>query len=130
MSSSLPAKAAAFCREMASTDLADLARQHGAGDHYDRVAAALRAGRLPPELEPDIDVLDALAERELSEGFHPADVLAYEPLPGAQAATGAQKWACPTDQCAGWGRVRPGQSAHPPVCAARQTPLVPRPVDA
>lgn len=125
----LPAKAAAFCREMAGTDLADLARRHGAGDRYDRVAAALRTGCLPPELEPDLDALDALAERELSEGFYPADVLAYEPLPGAPATTGVQRWACPADQCAGRGRVRPGQPANPPECAARHTPLIPQSVD-
>ncbi|MGW7279979.1 hypothetical protein ACWGIV_17060 [Streptomyces sp. NPDC054844] len=130
MTSALPAKAAAFCREMAADELADLARRHGAEDLYGRAVAVLRAGHLTPELESDLDVLDALAERELSEGFYPAHVLAYQPLPGEQASTGAQRWACPTGQCAGRGRVRPGQGADPPVCAARQTPLVPRPLDA
>ncbi|MFE2289799.1 hypothetical protein [Streptomyces sp. NPDC059452] len=129
MTTSLPAKTAAFCRELAGTDLADLARRHGAEDHFDRAVSAVREGRPSAVLEADLDTLEALAVREFGEGFYPANVLAYQSLPGERPQSGAQWWSCPAGLCAGRGRVRPGQTPAP-VCAGRGTPLVARAVDA
>ncbi|MFE9240465.1 hypothetical protein [Streptomyces sp. NPDC007007] len=128
MTASLPMKTAAFCRELAGTDLADLARRHGAGDHFDRAVSALHDGRSSAGLEADLDVLEALAVREFGEGFYPANVLAYRPLPGERQQSGAQWWSCPAGLCAGRGRVMPGQGPAP-VCAGRGTSLVARAID-
>jgi hypothetical protein len=53
-------KVAAFCRELGEADLADMARQENMEPVFRRAAESLRAGRAGPELEADLDALDAM----------------------------------------------------------------------
>lgn len=123
---SRPTKVAAFCRELDGDGLRDLARQEKLEEVFLRAQASLRQGRIGPELEADLDSLDAMVKRVEGQGLYPAASRGYAPLPMPSESTGAQWWACPTGRCAGRGRVRPGQQAA--VCAATGDRLVARPL--
>jgi hypothetical protein len=126
MELSLPAKVAAFCRELGDDSLRDLARQENVEEVFLRAETSLKAGRIGPELESDLDSLDAMVRRVEGQGLFLAASRGYAPLPMPGQSTGAQWWACPSDRCAGRGRVRPGQQA--PVCAATGERLMARPL--
>lgn len=126
MGLSLPEKIAAFCRELGDSSLLDLARQNGLEQVFARARTSLQNGLIDAALEADLDAIDAMARRTEGEGLYPAAVRGMPDWPGAGASSGAQWWACPTQRCAGRGRVRPGQ--QPPVCAATGQPLEPRPL--
>ena len=116
-------KAAAFCRELADTVLAAMARQEGVESVYRRAEENLKAGRTGPELEADLDALDVMVRRVEGQGIYPSPTRTVYPglPPGSGAASGAQWWTCPRGWCAGRGRVKPGQDA--PLCAAAGEPL-------
>ena len=123
------AKVAAFCRELGDTALADMARQEKDMEPvYQRAEESLRAGRAGPELEADLDALDAMVQRVEGQGLYPSATRTVYPglLPGAGAGSGAQWWTCPRDLCGGRGRVKPGQV--PPSCAAAGESLVAGPL--
>jgi hypothetical protein len=124
----LSAKLAAFCRELGDTALADIARQENMEPVYRRAEETLRAGRAGPELEGDLDALDAMVQRLEGQGLYPSARRTYTPLPSyssiGRPGTGAQWWACPRGWCAGRGRVKPGQAL--PSCAASREALVAR----
>jgi hypothetical protein len=125
----LPMKAAAFCRELGDTALADMARQeHDMELVYQRAGQSLSAGKMGPELEADLDALDAMVRRTAGQGLYPSPTrITYPgPLPGTAASSGAQWWTCPRGWCAGRGRVKPGQD--PPSCAATRESLVAGPL--
>jgi hypothetical protein len=117
----LPEKAAAFCRELGDDNLLDLARQNGLEQVFTRARTSLQNGRIDATLEADLDAIDAMALRVDGQGLYPAAVRGMPDWPGTGASTGAQWWACPTERCAGRGRVKPGQQQ--PVCAATGQPL-------
>ncbi|HUN31131.1 MAG TPA: hypothetical protein VMU95_03860 [Trebonia sp.] len=122
----LSAKIAAFCRELDDTALADMASQQKDMEPvYRRAEESVRAGRVGPELEADLDALDAMARRVDGQGLYPS-ATRYVPLPGSDPGSGAQWWACPRDLCAGRGRVMPGRVS--PLCAAAGMPLVAGPL--
>ncbi|HVB43177.1 MAG TPA: hypothetical protein VNF47_10790 [Streptosporangiaceae bacterium] len=125
MGLSLPDKAAAFCREMADSNLAELFRRHNAEEMFSRATAALRDGRIDSALETDLDALDALVRRTEGHGLYSPAMRGYESWPGTGPGKGALWWACPDGRCAGRGRVRPGQ--QPPVCTATGQALEPEP---
>ncbi|MFF7882780.1 hypothetical protein ACH40F_09735 [Streptomyces sp. NPDC020794] len=125
----LAVKVAAFCRELGDSALADLARSNGLGPLYQHAEQALRAGRIDPQLETQLDALDAMVRRTEGKGLYPsATWRAGYPgqLPGAEAGSGARWWVCPRAWCAGHGRVRSGQL--PPRCAASGDPLTAGPL--
>ncbi len=122
----LTAKIAAFCRELDDTTLLDMAREQSMEAVYKRAEESLKAGRIGPELEADLDLLDEMVRRAEGQGLYSAATRGYQPLPGGGAGTGAQWWTCPRSRCAGRGRVRPGQA--PPVCGATGEQLVPGPL--
>jgi hypothetical protein len=122
----LLAKVAAFCRELGDGALLDLALQQDAGLVYRRAEESLKAGRAGPELEADLDALDAWVRKVAGYGLYPAPTRGYTPLPGGGTGTGAQWWTCPRGWCVGRGRVLPGQA--PPACAAAGEPLMARPL--
>lgn len=125
----LPMKVAAFCRELGDTALADMARQESDMELvYRRAEQSLSAGRIGPELEADLDALDAMARRVAGQGLYPSPTRSTYtgPLPGAVTGSGAQWWTCPQGRCAGRGRVKPGQD--PPSCAATGESLVAGPL--
>jgi hypothetical protein len=122
----LAGKIAAFCRELADGQLFEIARQQNQDDVYIRAGQALRDGRIGPELEADLDALDAMVWHVDGLGLYPSATRSYQPLPGPESGMGAQWWTCPGGRCAGRGRVRPGQ--QPPVCAATGELLVPGPL--
>ena len=122
----LTVKIAAFCRELGDSALQEMARQQNKEAVYKRAEESLRAGRIGPELEADLDVLDEMVRRIEGQGLYPAATRNYQPLPGGGAGTGAQWWTCPRNRCAGRGRVRAGQQA--PICGATGAQLVPRPL--
>jgi hypothetical protein len=123
----LPEKAAAFCRELGDASFLELARQNGLEHVMGRARAALESGRIDATLESDLDALDAALRQVDGEGLYQVAVVrGYAPWPGTAGGTGAQWWACPTQRCAGRGRVKPGQ--QPPVCAAAGAPLEARPL--
>ncbi|MFG2004247.1 hypothetical protein ACGFNU_34315 [Spirillospora sp. NPDC048911] len=125
MTLGLDEKVAAFCRELNTPVLPDLAAEHGAADIVERLRNAVTAGRVGPAEEADLDALDALVRQVEGVGLYPGDVRSYRPLTGAAPASGAAWWSCPAGLCAGYGRVKPGQD--PPVCGAIGTELVSRP---
>jgi hypothetical protein len=125
----LPKKVAAFCRELGDTALEGMARQEKDMELvYRRAEQSLSAGRVGPELEADLDALDAMVRRVAGQGLYPSPTrITYPgPLPGAVRGSGAQWWTCPQGRCAGRGRVKPGQD--PPSCAAAGQCLVARPL--
>jgi hypothetical protein len=126
MEISLTAKVAAFCRELGDDSLRDLARRADMEPVFLQAEEFLKAGRIGPELEADLDSLDAMVRRIEGQGLYPAASRSYTPLPGPAGGIGAQWWACPRGRCAGRGRVRPGQEA--PVCDATGERLVARPM--
>jgi hypothetical protein len=124
----LPAKVAAFCRELGDAALADMARQEKDMEPvYRRAEESLKAGRTGPELEADLDALDTMVRQVEGQGLYPSATRTYTPLPGVgPAGSGAQWWTCPRGWCAGRGRVKPGQA--PPSCAAAGESLVAGPL--
>jgi hypothetical protein len=64
-------KVAAFCRELGDTALGDLARQENMEQVFLRAEESLRAGRVGPELEADLDALDAMVRRVEGQGMYP-----------------------------------------------------------
>lgn len=121
----LTVKIAAFCRELGDTTLLDMAREQSMEAVYKRAEESLKAGRIGPELEADLDSLDEMVRRVEGQGLYPGATRSYQPLPGGGAGTGAQWWTCPRSRCAGRGRVLPGQA--PPACGATGEQLVPGP---
>lgn len=128
MKTDLSVKIAAFCRELGDPALQDMARKHNQEPEFQRAEESVRAGRIGPELEADLDALDAMLRRVEGQGLYPAATqTVYTGLPpGVGMDTGAQWWACPRSWCTGRGRVRPGQDT--PVCAATGEPLVAGPL--
>ena len=122
----LTVKIAAFCRELDDTTLLDIAREQKMEAVYKRAEESLKAGRIGPELETDLDLLDDMVRRVEGQGLYPGATRSYQPLPGGGAGSGAQWWTCPRGRCAGRGRVRPGQA--PPVCRATGEQLAPGPL--
>ena len=123
----LSVKIAAFCRELGDNTLREMAqRDKKTDDAYKRSEESLKDGRIGPELEADLDLLDDMVRRIEGQGLYPAATRAFQPLPDPGWGTGAQWWTCPSDRCAGRGRVKPGQA--PPVCAATGEELVPGPL--
>ena len=122
----LTAKAAVFCRELGDNTLRAMAGQQNMEHVFQRAEDSLKAGRIDPELEADLDSLDAMVKRVEGHGLYPSVTRGYLPLPGPGGDTGAQWWTCPRGRCAGRGRVRSGQES--PVCAATGEQLVPGPV--
>ena len=119
-------KVAAFCRELGDNTLQEMAHQENMEAVYQRAAESLVVGRIGPELETDLDALDAMVRRVEGQGLYPHVTRSYQPLPYPGTGTGAQWWTCPSGRCAGRGRVQPGQ--QPQVCAATGTQLVPGPL--
>jgi hypothetical protein len=121
-------KVAAFCRELGDTALADLARQESMEPVFRRAEESLRAGRAGPELEADLDALNAMVLRVEGEGMYPPVTRTAYPgqLPGFGAGSGAQVWTCPRGWCAGRGRVKPGQGQQS--CKAAGELLAARPL--
>jgi hypothetical protein len=66
-----PSKVAAFCRELGDTALGDLARQENMEAVLRRAEESLHAGRAGPELEADLDALDAMVWRMEGQGMYP-----------------------------------------------------------
>lgn len=124
----LAAKVAAFCRELGDSVLREMARQQGGEEELalQRAEESLKAGRLGPALETDLDCLDEMVRRVEGQGMYPVATRTFQPLPDSGRSTGAQWWTCPSGRCTGRGRVRPGQAT--PVCAAADEPLVPGPL--
>ena len=122
----LTAKVAAFCRELGDNTLQEMARQQNKEAVYERAEESLKADRIGPELEADLDLLDEMVRRVAGQGLYPAATRSYQPLPDPGTGTGAQWWTCPGSRCAGRGRVKPGQES--PVCAATGEQLVPGPL--
>ena len=125
----LPAKVAAFCRELGDTALVDIVRQDKDMEPvYRRADESLRAGRAGLELEADLDALDAMVRRVEGQGMYPAVTRSMYPgpLPGSRTDSGARWWTCPRGWCTGRGRVKPGQDA--PSCAAAGESLVAGPL--
>ncbi|GAA4617979.1 hypothetical protein GCM10023195_80500 [Actinoallomurus liliacearum] len=122
----LPTKIAAFCRELGEGRLLEISRRQQVEEVFRAAEEALRSGRIGPELEADLDQLDQVVAQVEGLGLYPAPLRAYQPLPGPVRQTGARWWTCPLVQCAGRGRVRPGQQA--PTCAAAGRPLVAGPL--
>jgi hypothetical protein len=123
----LAVKIAAFCRELGDNTLREMAqRDKKTDDAYKHAVKSLKDGQIGPGLEADLDVLDDMVRRAEGQGLYPAATRAFQPLPDPGRGTGAQWWTCPSDRCAGRGRVRPGQ--EPPVCAATGEQLVPGPL--
>lgn len=124
----LATKVGAFCRELGDSVLWEMAHQQGGAEEiaFKRAEESLRAGRIGPELEADLDSLDEMVRRVEGQGLYPAATRAFQPLPDPERATGAQWWTCPSGRCTGRGRVKPGQAA--PLCAAAGEPLVPGPL--
>lgn len=125
MELTLQAKISAFCREVDDGTLRDLAGRQGMEPVFEGARAALQDGRIGPELESDLDALDAMAAKAEGVGLYPT-ATRYVPLPVPDEGTGAQWWLCPGDRCTGRGRVRPGQ--QPPMCALTGEPLVAGPL--
>src|SRR5689334_19301791 len=106
----LTVKVAAFCRELGDSVLREMAQQQHMESVYERAEVSLKAGRIGPELEADLDLLDEMVRRVEGQGLYPGATRSYQPLPGLPgggAGTGAQWWTCPRSRCAGRGRVRP-----------------------
>jgi len=122
----LTVKIAAFCRELGDSVLQEMAQRQNMEPVYERAEESLKAGRIGPELEADLDLLDEMVRRVEGQGLYPSATRSYQPLPGGGAGTGVQWWTCPCGRCAGRGRVRAGQ--QPPVCGANGGPLVPGPL--
>jgi hypothetical protein len=122
----LSVKVAAFCQELGHSTLRVMALQANQGAVYERAAQSVKAGRLGPELEADLDSLDQLVRRATRQGLYPEVTRGFGPLPGYRRETGAQWWTCPRGRCSGRGRVLPGQP--PPVCAATGEQLVSGPL--
>lgn len=123
----LAVKIAAFCRELGDATLLDMVREQHMEPVYERAEESLKADRIGPELEADLDLLDEMVRRVEGQGLYPGATRSYQPLPGGGAGTGAQWWTCPRSRCAGRGRVvRSGQI--PPVCGATGEQLVPGPL--
>jgi hypothetical protein len=124
----LTVKIAAFCRELGDSALQEMAQRQNMEPVYKRAEESLKAGRVGPELEADLDVLDDMVRRVEGQGLYPGATRSYQPLPGGGAGTGAQWWTCPRprNRCAGRGRVRAGQ--QPSVCGVTGEPLVPGPL--
>jgi hypothetical protein len=122
----LTVKVAAFCRELGDNTLQEMAqRDKKTDDAYKRAVKSLKDGQIGSGLEADLDLLDDMVRRDDGQGLYPL-TRAYQPLPDPGRGTGAQWWTCPSDRCAGRGRVKPGQ--EPPVCAASGEQLVPAPL--
>jgi hypothetical protein len=122
----LAVKIAAFCRELGDNTLQEMAqRDKKTDDAYKRAEESVKDGQIGPGLEADLDLLDDMVRRIEGQGLYPV-TRAYQPLPDPGRGTGAQWWTCPSDRCAGRGRVKPGQ--EPPVCAATGEQLVPGPL--
>jgi hypothetical protein len=119
-------KIAAFCRELGDSALREMAQRQNMEPVYERAEESLKAGRIGPELEADLDSLDEMVRRVEGQGLYPSATRSYQPLPGGGAGSGAQWWTCPRNRCAGRGRVLPGQA--PPVCGATGEQLVPGPL--
>ncbi len=124
----LPAKIAIFCRELGDSTLLGIACQDKDMEPvYRRAEESLKAGSAGPELEADLDALDALVRAVEGQGLYPsATRTIFGPLPGSVTGTGAQWWTCPRGLCAGRGRVKPGQA--PPTCAATGDSLIAGPL--
>ena len=122
----LMVKIAAFCRELGDGTLEEMAHQENMHFVYKHAEESLKADRVGPELETELDSLDEMVRRVEGQGLYPAATRGYQPLPGGGAGTGAQWWTCPRGRCAGRGRVRSGQET--PVCRAADQPLVPGPL--
>jgi hypothetical protein len=120
-------KIAAFCRVLGDNTLREMAhRDKETDDAYMHAVKSLEDGQIGPGLEADLDLLDGMVRRVEGRGLYPEATRGYQPLPDPGRGTGAQWWTCPTERCAGRGRVRPGQ--EPPVCAATGQQLVPGPL--
>lgn len=126
----LSMKTAAFCRELGDTALAGMASQENMEVVFQRAQQSLSSGQVGPELEADLDALDAMVRRLAGQGMYPSPRrVAYPgPLPGTGESSGAQWWTCPQGWCAGRGRVKPGQD--PPTCAVVRERLVAGPLPA
>jgi len=123
----LSMKVAAFCRELGDSVLQQMAQQQNMEPVYERAEELLKAGRIGPELEADLDLLDDMVRRAEGQGLYPGVTRSYQPLPGGGPGTGAQWWTCPRSRCAGRGRVLRSDQ-KPPVCGATGEPLVPGPL--
>ena len=126
MELSLQMKASAFCRELDDDSFRIMARDENMEDVFRRAETSLKAGRIEPELETDLDSLDAMVKRVEGQGLYRPASRHYDPLPISSDSTGAQWWACPGNRCAGRGRVLPGQEV--PTCSATGERLVARPM--
>jgi hypothetical protein len=93
---------------------------------YDRAEQSLKAGKIGPELEADLDALDEMVRDVAGQGLYPSVTRGFGPLPGYGRQTGAQWWTCPRGRCSGRGRVLPNQA--PPACGATGEQLVPGPL--
>ncbi len=114
-------------RELGDSTLWDMARQQkDMAPVYRRAEESLRAGLTGPQLEADIDALDAMVRRVTGQGLYPPATRSYRPLPTSPVGSGAQWWTCPRDWCTGRGRVKPGQA--PPSCVAAGESLVAGPL--
>lgn len=123
----LPAKAAAFCRELDdSAILLDMAYAADMEPVYRRAEESLKAGRLDQQLEADLDALDAMVRSDSAQGLYSSGTRRYTPLPGYEPSSGAQWWTCPRGLCAGRGRIKPGQT--PPTCGATGEELIAGPL--
>jgi hypothetical protein len=123
----LPAKAAAFCRELGdSTILLDMARAEHREPLYRRAEESLKAGTLDRQLEADLDALDQIVRAATAQGLYSSGTRRYTPLPGYEPSTGAQWWTCPRGLCAGRGRVKPAQAT--PTCGATGEDLIAEPL--
>ena len=128
MDVAIAVKVAAFCRELGDDTLRNLAHEHGLDREFLQARDAVRAGQIGPDLEADLDALHAMVTKAEGQGLYPAPVRQFTPLPGLSGTSGARWWICPRGNCAGRGRVRPGQD--PPLCQAIGEPLVPGPLPA
>jgi len=92
----LTMKIAAFCRELGDSTLQEMARQQNKEAVYERAEESLKVGRIGPELEHDLDLLDEMVRDVEGQGLYPAATRGYQPLPDPGLATGAQWWMCPS----------------------------------
>jgi hypothetical protein len=122
----LAVKIGAFCRELGDSTLRAIAHADNKEPVYERAGESLRTGRIGPELEADLDLLDEMVRKVTGQGLYPGVTRGFGPLPGSERQTGAQWWTCPRGRCSGRGRVLLGQ--EPPVCGATSEPLVLRPL--
>src|SRR5690348_6928508 len=82
MEMDLTVKIDAFCRELGDSALREMAQQQHMEPVYERAEESLKAGRIGPELEADLDLLDEMVRRAEGQGLYPGVTRSYQPLPG------------------------------------------------